>query len=135
MYDPASCRMLFRCQAALVIITLLATPLALLARSFAGNISECNEMCCLPHGGHSMPMHKPQHGGIFCNYAAGGHMALCVMNSGHQTDDTLAAPMAPTAPSPRARITTPDGSRKTLTKYMEFALSGFLPNHFQPPRS
>src|ERR1700693_1125551 len=135
MYDSGSCRMLLRCQAALLLIALLATPLALLARSSAGKLSECNAMCWLPHGGTSMPMHKSQHGGIFCNYGAPGHMALCVMNSDHQTDYTLAAPMAPTAPSPRARIKTPDGSRKTLTKYMEFALSGFLPNPFQPPRS
>jgi hypothetical protein len=36
----------------LVIVALLATPLALLARAVEPGMPDCNGMCCLPHGGH-----------------------------------------------------------------------------------
>src|SRR5271154_2148650 len=39
-------------QAILVIVALLATPLALLARAVEPGMPDCNGMCCLPHGGH-----------------------------------------------------------------------------------
>jgi hypothetical protein len=47
-----------RAQALVLVLALLATPLALYARGIAGDMSSCNGMCCLPqhhHAAHPAP--------------------------------------------------------------------------------
>ncbi len=48
-----SSTMLRRAQALVLVIALLAAPLALYARSVAGEMPSCNGMCCLPEHHHS----------------------------------------------------------------------------------
>jgi hypothetical protein len=89
-----------RTKAILVIIALLATPLALLARAAGIDAMDCNGMCCLPHGPHhSMPHHPPQsstHDSISCEHGAAAHIFECAMNAGHQhMDYGFFSPSAP----------------------------------------
>src|ERR1700722_1756154 len=54
--------MLRRAQALVLVLALLAAPIALYARSVAGDMSGCNGMCCIPehhHAQHSMPASQP----------------------------------------------------------------------------
>jgi hypothetical protein len=49
----SSSSMLRRAQALLLVLALFAAPLAVYARSVAGDVSACNGMCCLPEHHHS----------------------------------------------------------------------------------
>jgi hypothetical protein len=42
-----------RAQALVLVLALLATPLALYARGIAGDMANCNGICCLPQHHHS----------------------------------------------------------------------------------
>jgi hypothetical protein len=118
-----------RAQAILVIIALLATPLALLARGVNGEASECTSMCCLPHGHHAA-----QHKDMECQHGATGHVFECTMTSGHHTDYGLIAPVAPTLPSAVAFVAIPDVSRDILAQFGEVSVVGVRSGPFQPPR-
>jgi len=118
-----------RAQSILVIVALLATPLALLARGVDGEASECNSMCCLPHGHHAA-----QHSGMECQHGELGHVFECTMTSGHHTDYGLNAPIVPTAPSAITSIATPDVNRGILVSFDERYAPGFLSAPYQPPR-
>jgi hypothetical protein len=131
-----------RVQAILVIVALLATPLALLARANEPGMADCNGMCCLPHGGHH---HSPARSTapasheeeMACQHGALGHMMDCSMRSGQQRMDYgLIAPFAPVQTSVVASIAQPRVSRLTRSQFPVFNLSaGFLAGPFQPPRS
>jgi len=118
-----------RTQAILVIMALLATPLALLARGLSGGTSECTTMCCLAHG-HRAAQHKEmecQHGGM-------GHVFECAMTSGHHMDYGLIAPIAPAVPSAVTSIASPDVQRRIFSQFHEVSATGPLSVPFQPPR-
>jgi hypothetical protein len=118
-----------RTQAILVIMALLATPLALLARGLSGGNSECTTMCCLAHG-HRAAQHKEmecQHGGM-------GHVFECAMTSGHHMDYGLIAPIVPAVPSAVTSIASPDVQRRIFSQFHEVSATGPLSVPFQPPR-
>jgi hypothetical protein len=87
-----------RAQAILVIVALLSTPLALLARVNDPGMPDCNGMCCLPHSSHHhsparTPPPEPQKDDMACHHGAAGQMMECSMNSGqHRMDYGLLAP-------------------------------------------
>jgi hypothetical protein len=86
-----------RAQAILVILALLAAPLALLARSAAGSMSGCAGMCCPIHGSHAA---RVLHEKMLCHHGEAGHFFECAITPGHHgIDYGLIAPLAPTAPS------------------------------------
>ena len=118
-----------RAQAILVIVAMLATPLALLARGMNGDLSDCTSMCCLPHGHHAA-----QHKDMECEHGAAGHVFECTMTSSHHTNYGLIAPIVPSVPSAKAVVEIPDTNRHTLTQFRELAASGFLSAPLQPPR-
>jgi hypothetical protein len=118
-----------RAQAILVIVAMLATPLALLARGVNGEASECTSMCCLPHAHHAA-----QHHGMECQHGATGHVFECTMNSAHHTHYGLIAPIVPTLPSAIALIAIPDVSRNILAQFREVSAVGVRSGPFQPPR-
>src|ERR1700729_2166523 len=98
-----------RAQAILVIVALLATPLALLARSAAGSMSGCAGMCCPAHGAHAA---RVLHEKMLCHQGELGHVFECAMTSGHHgVDYGLIVTVAPTAPSAIASVGIPDISR------------------------
>ncbi len=121
-----------RAQAILVIIALLTTPLALLARSADGRMSSCAGMCCPTHGSHAV---RVLHEKMLCHHGEAGHFFECSMTpSHHGIDYGLIAPVAPTAPSAIAFIGSPDINRASAGQLHEVAISGFLSTPLQPPR-
>jgi hypothetical protein len=121
-----------RAQAILVIVALLATPLALLARSAAGSMSGCAGICCPTHGSHAAHV---LHEKMLCHHGELGHVLECTMTSGHHgVDYGLIVPVAPTAPSAIASVGIPDVSRAVTAQLLEVAASGVLSTLFQPPR-
>ncbi len=131
-----------RVQAILVIVALLATPLALLARGNDSGMADCNGMCCLPRGGHH---HSPARStapashdqDMACHHGAVGHMMECSMRSGQQRMDYgLIAPFPPAQTSVVASINSPRVSRLRNLQFPSDSLAaGFLAGPFQPPRS
>jgi hypothetical protein len=131
-----------RVQAILVIVALLATPLALLARAVEPGMPDCNGMCCLPHGSHhhvparnSSP--EPLKEDMACHHGAAGHMMECSMKSGQQRMDYgLSAPFPPAQTSALSFVDRPKMSRFANSQFAAGNLSaGFLAGPFQPPRS
>ncbi|HXN97911.1 MAG TPA: hypothetical protein VN881_02495 [Candidatus Acidoferrales bacterium] len=118
-----------RVQAIVVIVALLATPLALLARGVNGEASECTSMCCLPHAHHAA-----QHHAMECQHGATGHVFECTMTSSHHTHYGLISPIVPTVPSAIAFIAAPDVNRGILAQFGEISAAGILSAPFEPPR-
>jgi hypothetical protein len=131
-----------RTQTIIVIVALLSTPLALLARTSGAEAMACNDgMCCLPHGSHHSAAHHTPQGsareGMSCEHGLASHIIECTMNAGHQRlDYGLLSPIAPTKPSALASITPLSLPRIAGFQSQAQSLSaGFLANPFQPPRS
>ncbi len=118
-----------RAQAILVIVAILATPLALLARGVGSEASECSSMCCLPHGHHAS-----QHKDMECEHGATGHVFKCGMTSSRHTAYGLIAPIVPTMPSAIAFLAIPDNSREILAQFRQISAAGLVSVLFQPPR-
>ena len=118
-----------RAQAILVIIAMLATPLALLARGVNSEASECSSMCCLPHGHHAA-----QHKDMECEHGATGHVFEYTMTSSHHTNYGLISPIVPTVPSAIASLEIPDVSREALAQFLKISASAVLAAPFEPPR-
>jgi hypothetical protein len=144
-YDPGAAVVEFlamrRAQAILVIVALLATPLALLARANDSGMADCNGMCCLPHGGHHhsparTPSQQPQKDDMDCHHGALGHMMECSMRSGQpRMDYGLLAPLPPAQASGVASVIPPEVSSIGNPQFPAVNLSaGFLSGPFQPPR-
>ena len=130
-----------RTQAILVILALLATPLALLARATGMDSMACNGMCCLPHGQHhsiaANTSQRSPHDGMSCEHGALGHIMECAMKPGHQRMEYgLVSPLAPTRPSALASIESLNLPRVARFQSPTGTPSaGFAANPFQPPRS
>jgi hypothetical protein len=129
-----------RAHAILVIVVLLAAPLALLARGMDGDSGECNRMCCLRHGSHSNPRpHAADNSlseGMMCHRSPAVHNCECAMSPGpNSLDYGFLAPMAPTAPSAIMNTPKPEVTRKYFARLTEVTPSGFLAAPFEPPRS
>jgi hypothetical protein len=122
-----------RCaQAILVIVALIATPLALLARSAGGSMSGCAGMCCPTHGAHAV---RVLHEKMLCHQGQAGHFFECTMTPGHHgLDYGLISTIAPTTPSAITSLSVPDVHRTAASEYREMATFGFLSTPLQPPR-
>lgn len=121
-----------RAQAILVVVALLATPLALLARSSDRSMSGCAGMCCPTHGSHTARVLYEE---MLCHHGEAGHFFECTMTAGHHgLDYGLIAPIAPTTPLAIAFIGSPDVNRAIPGQFREVATPGFLPTPLQPPR-
>jgi hypothetical protein len=120
-----------RFHAILVMIALLASPLALLARSTPDDPNMCCGTYCPMRGAHGS-----QHGKIICGLlSATARSCGCTMRSNQQPDYGLNTVMAPTMPSALARLNIPVSSRRAAIYYVEFSLSGSDAAPFHPPRS
>src|ERR1700722_10779620 len=118
-----------RAQAILVIVALLATPLALLARSAGGSMSGCAGMCCPTHVPHAA---RVLHEKMLCHHGEFAHVFERMMTSGQPClDYRLSLPVAPTAPSAIGSVGSPGVSRAVTAPRYEGASSGFLSTPFQ----
>ena len=119
-----------RTKAILVILALLASPLALLARTANGGASECGRMCCLPHGHHVAQSEKME-----CHHSNQKNCPDCAMKSGQQNlPYGLIAPIVPSTPSALASVAIPGSSANISVMFREFPAAGFQSVPFQPPR-
>jgi hypothetical protein len=119
--------LMLRLPAYLVVVALLATPLALLARGIACDPSACDciSMCAREAAAHN------QH---LCG--AVKQAPMCGTHRGnHALDYGFIAPLAPTAPLPRVQLAKPNASIEGVTWYAQSAITGFLSAPFEPPRS
>jgi hypothetical protein len=120
-----------RTHAILVILALLATPLALLARSDCGP-SACHCMCSLVNRSLASQAHRAQ---MLCGQAAGS-LHQCAMNTKHHPPDYgLNTLMAPTAPLPIAAFAASVATAQVFAPQMLSVPSGFFSAPFEPPRS
>jgi len=122
-----------RAHAILVILALLATPMALLARSDCDR-SGCDCMCDLVN--RSLQAHaQARRGPMLCGQAATS-IHQCAMKTRHRAlDFGLNTLMAPTAPLPMADFAAPLASEQLLAPRTLLAPSGFFSAPYQPPRS
>jgi len=127
-----------RAQALLVVLALLATPLALFART--ANPDACDGMCCLPHGSHPSSMHHAQATApakdADCHHAALSCAIECSMKSSHhQFHFGLLAPIAPTKPSAFVSLAVNQTSKAIPFPSNQTHITAFATTPFQPPRS
>jgi hypothetical protein len=128
-----------RAPAILTVIALLATPLAVLARSATDGMPGCKRICCLQHGARSAHLHHPMNRaasvGDFCRHAAGQKKCTCAMRAGDQhMDYGFLAPVVPSAPSAIASVVIPDATRRFASLFAELPATGFHSAPFEPPR-
>jgi hypothetical protein len=118
--------LMFRAQAVLVVIALLATPLVLVARGIVCDPAECTCMVvCARQVSHSQPM---------CGAAK--HAPMCGTHQGHHAlDYGFIAPFAPAVPLPHAQLAAPASSSAFVAQYVQSPVVGFSSTPFQPPRS
>jgi hypothetical protein len=120
-----------RAHAILVILALLATPMALLARSDCDR-SGCDCMCDLVNRSLQAHAHR---GSMLCGQA-GTSIHQCAMNMKHHPPDYgLNTMMAPTAPHPVVSLLVPSVAAPFSAASAFLTIRGFLPVPFQPPRS
>jgi len=113
-----------RIEAIVVIVALLAIPLALLARSGSCERAQC--MCCLMHGAQA------QHGkAMSCSHCSGKKCGI----GAAVPDYGLNAPMAPTAPAALAELPAPDARRRIVLSFAQSDVAGFAFILFEPPRA
>lgn len=115
----------------LVVIALLATPVALLARSTPNDPMQCCGTYCPMRAAQSSQHRKMMCGGM----PMSDPTCPCGMRSNHQADYGLSMLMAPTMVSAAARLDAPNSSRRAAALCAEFSLSGSLSDTFHPPRS
>lgn len=105
-----------------VILALLATPLALLARARSCESPACTMTCCLPHGSHSRAGQW-----VTCH---------CSTKSGKRLPDFgLIAPIAPTTPERFGAVAAPDAVRYPVRFWSASLTQGFTATPFIPPRA
>ncbi|MGC1661383.1 MAG: hypothetical protein WA737_15340 [Candidatus Acidiferrales bacterium] len=130
-------------QAILLVLALLAAPVALLARaSFAGGMSACNGMCCAARGhrGHAINASVPTDAteANMCHHSAASQAEPCeCAMRGNPASPEIAffVPMAPTAPIPAAELVAPALLRQFVLPERTAPRHGFSSVPFEPPRS
>jgi hypothetical protein len=122
--------MAIRCQSVLLIVALLAVPLALLVRGIACDTTGMT--CCASNG----PSSQSQRQGMLCGLHQSWHAPTCNTKSGHQPlDYGFIAPMAPTTPEARVKLAAPSATRQSVAFDGLSTFSGFRSAPFEPPRS
>ena len=127
--SPPACGSIFampRLQAILVIVGLLASPVALLARGIFCDPSECTcAVVCPMHAAHSQP-----------KCGAAKQAPACGTQQGrHALDYGFVTPFAPALPLAHAQIATPAPSLEFRPRYAQVSADGVSTAPFNPPRS
>jgi len=117
---------MFRAQAILAVIALLAAPVALLARGIVCDPANCT---CAFACAHPVSRSQPMCGAV-------KHAPTCGTHQGHHAIDYgLIVPIAPTAPLPYAQFAAPALSPEFVLEYQQSPIAGFSAVPFEPPRS
>jgi hypothetical protein len=117
-----------RVQSAIVVVALLAIPLAFVARTGPCAQSQCSRMCDLIL--RSLQAQKTR---CTCGMTAASH---CATNSPQKPPDYgLNAPMAPTILSARTALVLPNAARRAIARHSGFSTSEFALEFFEPPRA
>jgi hypothetical protein len=134
-----------RVHAILVIVALLATPLALLARAIDPSVTNCGGICCLPHGhyapthhaAHATPANEPSchHEGASPTPELNCTLDCAMHSSPHGSNYGLLTPIAPTKPSNLFSLRLAPQTQSASSGATAFPRSGFLASPFQPPRA
>jgi hypothetical protein len=129
-----------RAHAILVILALLAAPLALVVRAAGGDMAGCNRMCCLSHGSQASHSHRPAQRsmaqGSFCHRGAADKDCGCSMKASNQhVDYGFLAPIVPTTTSVIASVAIPQASRQVSAPRSDSIATRFLSSPFKPPRA
>jgi uncharacterized protein involved in copper resistance len=122
-----------RAQAILVVLTLAALPVVMLAHTtqHAG----CDGMCCVRHRAHSTAS-SGESQEMSCHHGAMGHMFECGMKSNqHSLDFGAIAPIGPTRFSSMINLWPPAIYRSLIERATRNSSAGFLPDFFEPPRA
>ncbi len=115
-----------RLPAILVIVALLASPLALLARGIFCDPSECTcRVVCPMHASHTQPM---------CGVVK--QAPMCGTHQGrHALDYGFIAPFAPAVPLPHAQLPGPRTFSGSVPHFAQLSVDGISSVPFEPPRS
>jgi hypothetical protein len=110
-----------RVKAAIILVALLAVPLAFLARGMACESASGLMICCMLHGSHhgNQPM--------VCHCAG--------KSSQHLPDFGLIAPLPPTEPEAFAVVAAPSFLRQPIHSQSQSSLPGFVSVPFEPPKA
>ncbi len=132
-YDYVSIAAMRRAQAILVILALLATPLALLARSTPGMAAQCSRMCLLL----ARSLHAGKHSRkVPCFCGASAQDRQCAMSPSPRTPDYgLNAPMPPTRASALAELARPEFAQGRAVFHTPDSMAGFPRRPFEPPQA
>lgn len=124
-----------RAQAILVVLSLAAMPLVMLAHT--SQPSGCDMMCCVRHRAHSPGSATGvESQEMSCHRGALGHMFGCGMKSNpHGLDFGALAPIGPTRLSSLMNLRPPSIFRSAVARAQQNAPLGFLPKFFEPPRA
>ncbi|HVB35846.1 MAG TPA: hypothetical protein VND42_01300 [Candidatus Acidoferrales bacterium] len=130
MYENAEPKVMRRTQSVILVIALLAVPLALLARGYACAPHQCAMMCCPAHkgGGHAMNMNCTGRG------SAGSSACAMRYNSNKNIDYGLASPLPPTQLSAALSLPAPRTAETSFRGDYRDAIPGFSRIPFEPPR-
>lgn len=118
-----------RIQAATLIVALLAVPLALVARGYAGASQECAMACCRGHHVAAMKMK--------CGHAAqgrGAQSAICQCTE-HGPDYGLNCPVPPFQLSVAVKLPAMSFARDVRVAITISDFAGYFPPPFDPPRA
>lgn len=114
-----------RSEAILVIVALLASPLALVARGIFCNPSQANCMMACAHASLESKTH-----------CAAGHAPMCGTHPGNRAlDYGFVAPFAPALPLPYAQLSGLAVSFESMTNFEQSSVDGIFGVPFEPPRS
>jgi hypothetical protein len=120
-----------RVETAIVIVALLAIPIALPARTGPCAQSQCSRMCGLILRSLHTTERKHQH----CICGMSGDGQHCATQPSQKLPDYgLNAPIAPTLPSARTNIAAPNSARGIIARDTRFAVPEFVSEFFEPPR-
>ncbi len=119
-------------------VALLATPLALLARTVSP-AADCDMICCPVNRTHSTPMQntmpRETSTATHCRHAASMDMDCCMESGRNALPYGLLALMAPTNPSSHARLAPPTISFRMIAAAISATPHGSPTEFFEPPRS
>ncbi|MDE3170424.1 MAG: hypothetical protein KGL75_09790 [Acidobacteriota bacterium] len=117
-----------RVPSMIVILALLAVPVALVARTGPCARSDCDQMCGLV----LRSVRAGLHGHCVCGMNRG--TGECPTPSQKLPDYGLNAPIAPTMLSARLTIARPIPTLRAAESTADFVSSGFISDVFEPPR-
>jgi hypothetical protein len=124
-----------RVFAIVAVCSLLAAPLAVVARAEACAPENCKKLCCRPHPAHPHSGHASQD--MDCHHSTSQSAPDCSMKSvcNHALEFGFITPVPLTVLVAKARLIAPGPSFSKISSSSPQLDSGFGVAPFEPPRS